>query len=357
MKIKFTYYVLLLLSTCVLSQNHKDKYIDRLVKDVEYLADDKLKGRETGTKGEKKAAKYIMNQFKKYGLQPLFKHRNKQNNYYQKFSTNISLNPHSKNDKTKIKGVNVIGYCNNKQKETIVIGAHYDHLGYGKHGSRDTKNEIHNGADDNASGVSILINLIDQLCPNQQYNYLFIAFSGEEYGLLGSSYFVKNSPIDLETIRFMINFDMVGRLNNQNEIAINGVGTSKKWNKLIDSTNSLFHFNIKKSDSGTGPSDHTSFYLNNIPILHFFTGQHNDYHKSTDDIEKINFNGMYQIMSYVDKLIQSTSEIQNFDFQETQSNTKETPQFNVTLGIMPDYLFEGNGLTQAEKLIPLVVLL
>ena len=113
MKIKFTYYVLLLLlSTSVLAQNHKDKYIDRLVKDVEYLADDKLKGRETGTKGEKKAAKYIMNQFRKYGLQPLFKYKNKQNNYYQKFSTNISLNPHSKNDKTKIKGVNVIGYCN-----------------------------------------------------------------------------------------------------------------------------------------------------------------------------------------------------------------------------------------------------
>ena len=142
----------------------------------------------------------------------------------------------------------------------------------------------------------------------------------------------------------MINFDMIGRLNLNNEIAINGTGTSTKWNNLLENTNSLFNLKLIKSESGIGPSDHTSFYLQNIPVLHFFTGQHEDYHKPTDDVEKINFQGMYTIMSFVESLIKTSHTIDNFDFQETQSDTTKTPKFNVTLGIMPDYLYDGVGL-------------
>ena len=326
-------------SVQVFSQNKKENITNQMRKDITYLASDKLSGRETGTCGEKKAAQYISKKFREYGLI-----QKGTKGYFQSFKTKISLNLHSNKKNKQIKGLNVIGYCDNQKDETIIIGAHYDHLGKGDHGSLYSgKKEIHNGADDNASGVSILINLVDELCHNNLYNYLFIAFSGEEMGLLGSSYFAKNPTIDLKKVKFMLNFDMVGRLNKNKELAINGVGTSNKWKELIQSSNK-FDFKLITSDSGVGPSDHTSFYLQNIPVLHFFTGQHEDYHKPTDDIDKINFNGMFSIMSYVDNIITTSSEITNFIFQETASDTTQTPKFSVTLGVMPDYLYDGEGL-------------
>ena len=330
---------LLFISNYTFSQNEQTHILQQMKEDISYLASDKLKGRQTGTNGEKRAAKYIREKFEENNL---IEKGNK--GYFQYFKTTINKNPHSHQKKKKIQGLNVVGYCDNKQKETIIIGAHYDHLGKGNYGSLYTgKKEIHNGADDNASGVSILINLINKLCDNNLYNYLFIAFSGEEIGLLGSSYFAKNSTIDLSNVKFMLNFDMVGRLNERKELAINGVGTSNKWEELLSASNN-FNFKLITSESGIGPSDHTSFYLQNIPVLHFFTGQHEDYHKPTDDIEKINFNGMYSIMSYVDNIIQKSAKIKDFKFQETANDTTQTPKFNVTLGIMPDYLYDGDGL-------------
>ena len=316
----------------------KESTIQSMYEDVNYLASDKLKGRKTGTNGEKKAAKYISTQFQYHNLSP--KGTNK---YCQKFKGKLQSH-HSKKSKKSIKGYNVIGFCDNNQKETIIIGAHYDHLGKGGVGSLNSgKKEIHNGADDNASGVSILINLIQQLSDNKLYNYLFIAFSGEEEGLLGSSYFVKNPTINLKNVRFMLNFDMVGRLNTKKELAINGVGTSKKWENLLKKANKS-NFKLITSESGIGPSDHTPFYLENIPVLHFFTGQHIDYHKPTDDIEKVNFEGMYMIKDYVINIIEESSKIRNFDFQETIQESTVAPIMNVTLGIMPDYLYDGDGL-------------
>ena len=340
MKNALTILILFFTSNYLFSQTENNILINNMKQDITFLASDKLKGRKTGTNGEKKAAKYIKTKFENYGLK-----EKGIDGYYQIFKTTMNLNPHSNNKTKKIKGINVIGYCDNSQDETIIIGAHYDHLGYGHTGSLHTgKKEIHNGADDNASGVTALIQLINQLCPNKLYNYLFIAFSGEEDGLLGSSYFAKNPTIDLNTVRFMINFDMIGRLNQNNEIAINGTGTSTEWNDLLENTNLLFNLKLIKSESGIGPSDHTSFYLQNIPVLHFFTGQHEDYHKPTDDVEKINFQGIQTIISFVQSLIETSHTIENFNFQETQSDTTKTPKFNVTLGIMPDYLYDGVGL-------------
>ena len=131
----------------------------------------------------------------------------------------------------------------------------------------------------------------------------------------------------------MINFDMVGRLNEENTLAINGVGTSTKWNELITKSNK-FDFKLTTSASGVGPSDHTSFYLQDIPVLHFFTGQHEDYHKPSDDTDKINFNGMYKIHEFVKEIIINSAEIDEFDFQETASDSVNTPRFKVTLGVM-----------------------
>ncbi len=339
MKKKQIITLFILLFGTIISAQTKEEIIKYMIEEVTYLASDELEGRATGTDSEKLAADFIGKKFHEYNLL-----EKGDNDYLQFFTATIKENPHSQKVKRKIEGINVVGFKNNDKEETIIIGGHYDHLGYGDFGSLYVgERAIHNGADDNASGVSILINLANSLESVKDYNYLFIAFSGEEHGLFGSSYFAKNPTIDLEKVRFMINFDMVGRLNEENTLAINGVGTSSKWNELITKSNK-FDFKLKTSESGIGPSDHTSFYLQDIPVLHFFTGQHEDYHKPSDDADKINFNGMYKIHEFVKEIIINSAEIDEFDFQETASDSVNTPRFKVTLGVMPDYLFSGQGM-------------
>lgn len=331
---------LIFFNSTIIAQN-KQKVIDKMHEQVSYLASDELEGRATGSPSEKMAADYISSKFKEYGLIT-----KGEDGYFQHFEAKIKKNPHAEAVDKKITGTNVIGYIDNKKNKTIIIGAHYDHLGYGHFGSLyDGEKEIHNGADDNASGVSILLNLAQGVKNPylSSYNYLFIAFSGEEHGLFGSSYYAKHPTINLDNAIFMINFDMVGRLNNEKTLAINGIGTSNKWKDLLDISNK-FNFILKTSESGIGPSDHTSFYLQDIPAIHFFTGQHEDYHKPTDDVEKINFEGMYLIYQYVKEIIKQSRRIDDFDFQKTKSDTTMTPRFKVTLGVMPDYLFNGEGM-------------
>jgi hypothetical protein len=337
-KIIYSLLFLIIIASPSLAQDQQ-KIIKKMKEEVTYLASDKLEGRATGTLSEKIAAEYIRAKFLEYNLS-----EKGEDGYFQYFEAKIKENPHSQEIKKKITGTNVVGYINNKQQQTIIIGAHYDHVGYGDFGSLyDGEREVHNGADDNASGVSIMLNLADKLRQITDYNYLFIAFSGEEHGLFGSSYYAKNPTINLQKVRFMINFDMVGRLNKDKTLAINGVGTSEKWYDLINEANQ-FDFKLKTTESGIGPSDHTSFYLQNIPAIHFFTGQHEDYHKPSDDVDKINFEGMFAIYEYVKNIISKSIEITEFTFQETKSDTTMTPKFTVTLGVMPDYMFDGKGM-------------
>jgi hypothetical protein len=169
-------------------------------------------------------------------------------------------------------GHNVIGYIDNGAPTTIIIGAHYDHLGYGEdHNSLSTgKPEIHNGADDNASGTATVLELAKLLKESKlkNNNYLFICFSGEELGLYGSKYFTQHPSIDLQNVNYMINCDMVGRLNDTTKnLTIGGFGTSPVWGKILPGETK--YFNIKFDSSGVGPSDHTSFYLKDIPVLFF----------------------------------------------------------------------------------------
>jgi len=332
--------IFLTTSTFIFYGQEKEKIISQMVEEVSFLASDKLEGRETGSLGEKTAANYIKEKFISYNLSP----KGDNDSYYQYFKASVRKNPHSNEIKKKITGINVVGFKNNNAKETIIIGAHYDHIGYGSFGSLYSgEKQVHNGADDNASGVSIMLNLAYSLMLDTNYNYLFIALSGEEHGLYGSSYYAKNPTINLNNVRFMINFDMVGRLNQENILAINGIGTSSHWKKLIQDANN-YNFDLKTTESGIGPSDHTSFYLQDIPSIHFFTGQHSDYHKPSDDVEKINFEGMYKIHNYVKEIILNSISITDFDFQKTASNESKSPKFNVTLGVMPDYLFDGIGM-------------
>jgi len=255
-------------------------------------------------------------------------------------------------------GYNVIGYNDNGADNTIIIGAHHDHLGQGQHGNSlaENSNEIHNGADDNASGTAALFELAKALKKSKKWNknnnYLFIAFSGEELGLIGSKYYVNNPVFDPgEGENYMINMDMIGMLNEDKVLIINGVGTSPVFYKTIaalDETKRGIH-SIKQGMSGVGPSDHTSFYLKGIPSLHFFTGAHKDYHKPTDDIENLNYEGEVFVINYILSMIKELNGSGKLEFTKTkddsnQSLAKARSKFAVTLGVVPNYVFEGEGM-------------
>ena len=318
---------------------------NRIKEDVTFLASDALEGRQTGTDGEKKAAMYIANRFKELGLEA-----KGTEGYLQPFTFKPKTNPHDEvkfdvNGDGTITGNNVIGFVDNKAENTIIIGAHFDHLGFGGEGSlyRDSIKAVHNGADDNASGVSVLLNLAAKLKEkNTNNNYLFMAFSGEEMGLLGSNYFVKNPTIDTKKVSYMINMDMVGRMKKDSTLAVYGTGTSPIFKQVLKSHND--NFKLIQQESGVGPSDHTSFYLADIPVLHFFTGQHEDYHKPGDDSEKLNYDGMYLISDYIFNIITDLDDNGKLAFRKTKNESESTPRFKVGLGVIPDYLFDGKGM-------------
>ena len=328
-----------------LSCSTNSVYKNNIIFDVEYLSSDELEGRSTGSKGEELAANYIEKRFKELNVEPIG-----ENGYFQEFSFKQKSHPHdtiSTSDsiqENSITGKNVIGFIDNKSINTIVVGAHYDHLGFGGEGSlyRSDSLKIHNGADDNASGVSLMLDLAAKLKDNNNNNHMFIAFSGEELGLLGSNFFVKNPTIDIKSINYMINMDMVGRLNNENTLAVYGLGTSPIFKQTIKSNNK--NFKIIENESGVGPSDHTSFYLNDIPVLHFFTGQHSDYHKPSDDSELLNYEGINLISDFIYSIISDLNDNGKLPFRETKNESQETPRFKVSLGVIPDYLYDGIGM-------------
>lgn len=251
-------------------------------------------------------------------------------------------------------GYNVVGFLPGQTDTTIVIGAHYDHLGYGGPGSGSrylgAEKLIHNGADDNGSGTAAMLELARYYAARRDQNrhsMLFMGFTGEEKGLLGSSHFIKNPTIPKEQIMMMVNMDMIGRLRGEDKgLAIFGTGTSEEFEAYFDT---LSHEDIKLTgkESGTGPSDHTAFYNQGIPVLGFFTGAHEDYHKPEDDVEMIDFDGILLVTDII------TSTVNHFDatastlaFQKTKDPDagKRASNFSVTLGIMPDYIAEVKGL-------------
>ncbi|MBI3232959.1 MAG: M20/M25/M40 family metallo-hydrolase [Bacteroidetes bacterium] len=246
-------------------------------------------------------------------------------------------------------GHNVLGSLDYGKLYTIVIGAHYDHLGWGDQGGSlhaAHSKAIHNGADDNASGVAVMLELINQIKKDKnlhEYNYMFVAFSGEELGLYGSSNLVKHLPINPLRVNCMLNMDMVGRLDTTKKtLVVGGVGTSPLWDQL-DSIK-LNGLNITKTESGVGPSDHTSFYKENIPVLHFFTGMHSDYHKPTDDEHLINYNGTELVKKYILEVVSLVNKNDRMLFTKTKdSENTNMPKYKVSLGIMPDYTFDGKG--------------
>ena len=237
-------------------------------------------------------------------------------------SAKLSITPKIRNSR------NVVGYLDNKAPYTIVIGAHFDHLGFGE------------------DGKSSMIELAFLLKNSKakRYNYLFIAFSAEELGLNGSKYFVENPTVSLNSINYMINMDMVGRLNDSSKtITVGGYGTSPSWKPMFDAVKKK-DFTIRIDSSGTGPSDHTSFYRKDIPVLFFFTGLHSDYHKPSDDADKINYVGMLKIIRFIQQMIEADKQEQKLVFTKTrEQQTSTSARFSVSMGIMPDYSYTGSG--------------
>ncbi len=320
--------------------------IESLKEDVTVLSSDIMEGRQTGTKGEAEAAKYISQRFSDLKLI-----KKGTDGYFQTFSFKPKTNPHDEvvfintSEDGTITGTNILGYIDNNAPNTIIIGAHYDHLGYGGDGSLDASKakSIHNGADDNASGVAVMLDLAKKLqSTNTNNNYLFMAFSGEEMGLLGSNYFVKNATLDIKNVNYMINMDMVGRLNAEKTLAVYGVGTTPRFKQSLTVNNT--GFKLVEHASGVGPSDHTSFYLADIPVLHFFTGQHEDYHKPSDDYDKLNYEGMNSISHYIFDVISDLNNAGKLPFRATKNESEEVPRFKVGLGVMPDYMYDGVGM-------------
>ncbi|HZY81435.1 MAG TPA: M20/M25/M40 family metallo-hydrolase [Cyclobacteriaceae bacterium] len=309
---------------------------------IKTLASDAYEGRGTGSAGEKKANDYIESEFKKIKLLP-----KGENGYDQPFPFKGGVHGTG----TEGTATNIAGYIDNGAENTIIIGAHYDHLGLGNDGSSldpNPANKIHNGADDNASGTAGVIELARYFQNNgkkEKYNFLFLCFSGEELGLYGSKYFTDHPTIDLSKVNYMINLDMVGRLSPDTKaLSVSGSGTSPVWEPLLQKL-SNDKVKIKTDSSGTGPSDHTSFYLKNIPVLHFFTGSHTDYHKPSDDWDKINAEGEVDVLNVIVKVIEDLDASPKLEFLTTKSKTMSTrSSFKVTMGIMPSYTGEGEGL-------------
>jgi hypothetical protein len=317
---------------------------ENLVKHISILSADSLMGRATGSIYETKAANYIVAQFKKSGVQPM----GNNGSYLQEFDFQVSS--HGVKGRSG-KANNVIGFIDNKADLTVVIGGHYDHLGTGEDGNSldgHADGKIHNGADDNASGTAGVIELANYFATNkvkEKFNFLFICFSGEELGLFGSNYFCEHPTIELSKINCMINMDMIGRLvKDKPVLTISGTGTASEFEPTLKTFRSAaLDFNL--DSAGVGPSDHTSFYNKQIPALHFFTGTHLDYHKPSDDADKINYQGTEVVLNIIAGLIEKLPADKKLTFLKTRNPSMGgAPSFKVTLGIMPSYGHSEDGM-------------
>ena len=317
---------------------------------IEFLASDSLQGRESGTEFEALASNYIIQKFEEFGVQP----KGDDGTFLQAFTINTArlINPHATDNAEGERRVanNVVGWIPGRSNtnEYVVIGAHYDHLGYGSFGSlyRGDTPRIHNGADDNASGTAGLLELAHYFSEHPPAAHiLLLAFSGEEMGLLGSAHYVEEPTVGLSQAKAMINLDMIGRMSDTN-LLIFGVGTTPKWSELAMAVNEdSLSLNLVKD--GTGASDHTSFYYKNIPVLHYFTDTHSDYHRPSDDLAYIEVEGQELVVNHVARMVVALGSVSKDElpFVEAPGEQRQSMTLNgPTLGVLPDDGFEGVGM-------------
>jgi hypothetical protein len=321
-----------------------------LLADVKYLSSDSLGGRLIGTPGADSAAAYLARRFKQSGLRPA------PQGWFQPFIVSSTAPAAVLAGIGGVIGKNVIGVLPGKdanlRNEIVIVGAHYDHLGRGQFGSLDpdSTGQIHNGADDNASGSSALIHIARKLRQTPPARtVVFIAFSGEEAGLLGSDYYVKNPVFPLARTYAMVNMDMVGRLRND-RLLVYGVTTAKELLGLLDSLNAEAHFDLKASGDGWGRSDQSSFYGAGLPVLHIFTDLHEDYHRTTDDWEKINADGLAKVADFTSSIVRALANRREpLTFVNvpppalSTSSTTSSSGYGAYLGTVPDMADSPGG--------------
>ena len=276
----------------------------RIRQDVAYLASDALEGRGTGTAGNDSAAAYIARRFRALGLTA------PQTGFIQAFQARPAMAAQH-GLPTALQTQNVVGLIRGRDPKLrgqyVVLGAHFDHLGRSATFGAldpDAKDAIRNGADDNASGTAGIMELARLLAANPpRRSVAIVAFSGEELGILGSSFFVANppAPLAIDSVHAMLNFDMIGRLRND-RLLVFGTGTSQEWPTLISAANGPTHFTLAQVPDGFGPSDHSAFYARNIPVLHFFSDTHEDYHRASDDADRINTAGIARIVALAERI-------------------------------------------------------
>lgn len=339
-RILLSFLILFAISSFVFAQKIEEKNIKAHIK---VLSEDAMQGRQTGSAGERMALSYIEKEFKALKLQPM----GESNSFQQPFPFKSGVHGTG----TEGTAHNVVAYLDNNADKTIIIGAHYDHLGLGENGSSldaNPQGKIHNGADDNASGVAGVLELARYFSKNkttEKSNFLFICFSGEELGLYGSKYFTEHPTVDLTKVNYMINMDMIGRLNpTTKSISVSGSGTSPVWETTLKNITGT-QLSIKTDSAGVGPSDHTSFYLKNLPVLHFFTGSHSDYHKPSDDWDKINYAGEKEVLELIIAVIEKLDNEPQLAFLQTKNKSMGSARsFKVTMGVMPSYTSDSEGL-------------
>jgi hypothetical protein len=283
-----------------------------------------MKGRRTGSEEEQKAGDYIAAHFQACGLKPA----GEEKGYKQKFRAVTFIG-------TNILGV-LPGTSSVKGNEHVVVGAHYDHVGLGTFGSRtNSSGQIHNGADDNASGTSGLLELVEAFSKKPaKRSIFFMAFSGEEMGLIGSRAWCEKPTRPLNKVVAMVNLDMIGRCRND-YLYIGGVGTGKGLPELLRNQAKEFPFKIEMGPGGTGPSDFEPFYKKDVPVLAFFTGLHEEYHAPADDIPLINTEDSAGIVRLAYRVIR----------QLADDEKKPAPLKDDRMG-MPDHLLTQFGRSQ-----------
>lgn len=311
---------------------------------ISWLSDIERDGRLAGTSGEAAAANYIERQFLQYGLFGA----GDDETYIQQFLLTGPM-PQALGVDNHISR-NVVGKVNGTEfpDQFIIIGAHYDGQGTGGLISmdHDAEPKFHPSADDNASGTAALLWLAKSFAENPPArSILFVAFSGEELGLLGSRFFAVNMQVEKDSVLAMINLDMVGRLDD-GELTIFGTGTSSGWNDLLDEVD-IDSLDVRRSASGTGASDHTSFYEIDIPVLHYFSGTHEQYHRATDTEELIDYDGLNLITEHVKEVVSHLSLVDKDRMDFTSAGDPHAggnmPMNGVSLGVIPDYSHSGVG--------------
>ena len=320
-----------------------------LLNDVRILSQDQFGGRLIGTPGADSAAAFLARRFRQAGL------RAAPGGWFQLFTVAPDAPAAIQAGIGGAVGRNVIGVLPGRDKELrneiVVVGAHYDHLGPGTFGALDpdSAGHIHNGADDNASGASALIHIARQLVRTPPARtVVFIAFSGEEAGLLGSDYYVKHPLFPLGRTYAMVNMDMVGRLRND-RLLVFGSATAKEFPALLDSLNLEARFDLRYSGDGWGRSDQSSFYGAGRPVLHIFTDLHDDYHRTTDDWEKINADGLGQVATFTARLVRALADrvapltFINAPEPVAAGSTAATAGYGAYLGTIPDMSLNSGG--------------